>query len=137
DPGPTTPVSGTDTTADPGPTTPVSGTDTTADPGRKPLQRRKTAATSRTKNRGKRARSRSRQTQHPVRELDESELQLVRTVRPHVPVLLARDNNTAITRVQLREIIRREGLPGVGNDRITYVLRELRSEDSTTTRSTR
>ncbi|QUW78494.1 hypothetical protein SMIR_04570 [Streptomyces mirabilis] len=136
DRGPTDTESGTETTADRGPTDTESGTEITADRGHKVPLRRKTTTKPRTKNKGKRARSRSPQTQRPVRELDESERQLVREVRPHVPALLARDGNEAITRVQLREIIRREGLMGVGNDRITFVLRELRSDDITTTRST-
>lgn len=55
---------------------------------------------------------------------------------PHVPALLERDGNGAITRVQLREIIRRQGLTGVGNDRLGLVLQELRNADITTTRST-
>ncbi|WP_405884421.1 hypothetical protein OG747_41125 [Streptomyces sp. NBC_01384] len=134
--GPSAANSGTETTADQGPTDTESGTETTADRGHKVPLRRKTTTKPRTKNKGKRARSRSPQTQRTVRELDESERQLVREVRPHLPALLARDGNEAITRVQLREIIRREGLMGVGNDRITFVLRELRSDDITTTRST-
>ncbi|MGC5006398.1 hypothetical protein OIE61_39775 [Streptomyces sp. NBC_01762] len=119
-----------------GPSAAESGTETTGDRGHKVHLRRKTTTTPRTKNKAKRARSRSSRTQRPVRELDESERQLVRDVRPHVPALLARDGNEAITRVQLREIIRSEGLMGVGNDRITFVLRELRNDDITTTRST-
>ncbi|MFD6437230.1 hypothetical protein ACFWFC_31375, partial [Streptomyces venezuelae] len=106
------------------------------DRGHRAPLRRKTPTKARTKNKAKRARSRSPQKQRPVRELDESERLLVREVRPHVPALLARDGNEAITRVQLREIIRRVGLMGVGNDRITFVLRELRSDDITATRST-
>ncbi|WP_055469089.1 hypothetical protein [Streptomyces ardesiacus] len=137
DRGPTAPQSGTDTTQDRGPTTPQSGTDTTQDRGHTVPLRRKPARPSRTKNKGKRARSRSPQSQGPVRELGESERQLVRAVLPHVPGLLERDGNGAITRVQLREIIRRQGLAGVGNDRIGLVLQELRNGDvTTTTRST-
>lgn len=118
------------------PTDTESGTETTEDQGHRVPLRRKTTTKARTKTKGKRARSRSPRKQRPVRELDESERQLVREVRPHIPALLARDGNEAITRVQLREIIRREDLMGVGNDRITFVLRELRSDDITTTRST-
>ncbi|MFJ5281741.1 MULTISPECIES: hypothetical protein [Streptomyces] len=136
DRGPTTPQSGTDTTQDRGPTTPQSGTDTTQDRGHTVPLRRKPTRTSRTKNKGKRARSRSPQTERQARELGESERQLVREVRPHVPALLKRDGNGTITRVQLREIIRRQGLTGVGNDRLGLVLQELRNEDITTTRST-
>ncbi|MFF1855023.1 hypothetical protein ACFVXF_35895, partial [Streptomyces sp. NPDC058219] len=135
DRGPTTPKSGTDTTQDRGPTTPKSGTDTTQDRGHKvPLRRRTTRASRTTKN--KRTRSRSPQTERPAPELGEPERQLVREVRPHVPALLERDGNGAITRVQLREIIRRQGLTGVGNDRLGAVLQELRNTDITTTRST-
>jgi hypothetical protein len=62
---------------------------------------------------------------------------LVQQVRPHVPAVLARDGNEAVTRVQLREILRREGLKGGRNDRLSLVLQQLRSEDNTTkTRST-
>ncbi|CAL9455464.1 hypothetical protein [Streptomyces sp. enrichment culture] len=136
DRGPTTPRSGTETTQDRGPTTPRSGTETTQDRGHRVPLRRKPTRTSRTRNKAKRARSRSPHTEHQARELGESERQLVREVRPHVPALLERDGNGAITRVQLREIIRRQGLTGVGNDRLGLVLQELRNEDITTTRST-
>ncbi len=136
DRGPTAPQSGTETTQDRGPTAPQSGTETTQDRGHKVPLRRKPTRTSRTKNKDKRARSRSPQTERQARELGESERQLVREVRPHVPALLERDGNGAITRVQLREIIRRQGLTGVGNDRLGLVLQELRNEDITTTRST-
>ncbi|MFG3213487.1 hypothetical protein ACGF7X_27600, partial [Streptomyces tendae] len=135
DRGPTTPESGTDTTQDRGPTTPESGTDTTQDRGHKVPLRRKTTRTSRT-TKHKRARSRSPKTERPARELGEPERQLVHEVRPHVPALLERDGNGAITRVQLREIIRRHGLTGFGNDRLGVVLQELRNTDITTTRST-
>lgn len=131
---PSTAESGTDTTKDQGPTTPESGTDATEDRGHNVPLHRQRATKPRTKNKGKRVRS--PQTQRPARQLGESERQLVREVRPHVPALLERDGNGAITRVQLREIIRREGLVGVGNDRLGLVLQELRSDDITTTRST-
>jgi hypothetical protein len=62
--------------------------------------------------------------------------QLVRQVRRHVPALLERDGNESVTRVQLREILRREGLKGGRNDRLSLVLQQLRSEDTTTARST-
>jgi hypothetical protein len=136
DRGPTATGSGTETTQDRGPTATESGTVTTQDRGHKVPLRRKSARKSRTKNKDNRARSRSPQTERPARELGESERQLVREVRPHVPALLERDGNGAITRVQLREIIRRQGLTGVGNDRLGLVLQELRNEDITTTRST-
>ncbi|MFJ5266757.1 hypothetical protein ACIQAC_40525 [Streptomyces sp. NPDC088387] len=133
---PITTESGTDTAGDREPTATRSGTGTAGNRGQKAPLPRKTAKKARTKGKGKRVRSRATQTQRPVRELDEPERQLVRDLRPHVPALLARDGNEAITRVQLREIIRREGLTGVRNQRITFVLRELRSEDPTTPRST-
>ncbi|MGQ4336459.1 hypothetical protein ACN6LE_008196, partial [Streptomyces hayashii] len=132
DRGPTATESGTETTQNRGPT----ATETTQDRGHKVPLRRKPARKSRTKNKDKRARSRSPQTERPARELGETERQLVHEVRPHVPALLERDGNGAITRVQLREIIRRQGLTGVGNDRLGLVLQELRNEDITTTRST-
>ncbi|MFE8968353.1 hypothetical protein ACFYMR_12025 [Streptomyces albogriseolus] len=132
DRGPTATESGTETTQDRGPTATESRTETTQDQGHKVPLRRKPARKSRTKNKDKRARSRSAQTERPARELGESERQLVHEVRPHVPALLERDGNGAITRVQLREIIRRQGLTGVGNDRLGLVLQELRNEDITT-----
>ncbi|MFB7645705.1 hypothetical protein ACFC0S_00455 [Streptomyces sp. NPDC056084] len=136
DPGPTAPQSGTETTQDPGPTAPQSGTETTQDPGHKVPLRRKPVRKSRTRTTTKRARSRSAQFERTTRELSDSERQLVRDVSPHVLDLLARDGNAAITRVQLREIIRRQGLTGVGNDRLGLVLQELRNQDTTTKRST-
>ncbi|MFI8308831.1 hypothetical protein ACIF80_36645 [Streptomyces sp. NPDC085927] len=82
-------------------------------------------------------RSRSPQTQRPPREPEQSVGHLVEQVRPHVPALLARDGNEAVTRVQLREILRREGLKGGRNDRLSLVLQQLRSDDANTkTRST-
>ncbi|MFG2471504.1 hypothetical protein ACGFXB_39505 [Streptomyces canus] len=134
DRAPTATETGTETTQDRGTTATETGT--TQDRGHKVPLRRKPARKSRTKNKDKRARSRSPQTERPARELGESERQLVHEVRPHVPALLERDGNGAITRVQLREIIRRQGLTGVGNDRLGLVLQELRNEDTTTTRST-
>ncbi|MEU0651487.1 hypothetical protein ABZ485_04440 [Streptomyces albogriseolus] len=134
--GPDIAKSGTESTEDRGPTAPQSGTETAQDRGHKVPLRRKPTRTSRTKNKDKRARSRSPQTERQARELGESERQLVHEVRPHVPSLLERDGNGAITRVQLREIIRRQGLTGVGNDRLGLVLQELRNADITTPRST-
>ncbi|MBT3152441.1 hypothetical protein HTV45_16420 [Streptomyces sp. CHD11] len=134
--GPGIAKSGTEATEDRRPTAPQSGTETTQDRGHKVPLRRKPTRTSRTRNKDKPARSRSPQTERQARELGESERQLVREVRPHIPALLERDGNGAITRVQLREIIRRQGLTGVGNDRLGLVLQELRNGDITTTRST-
>ncbi|MDX3216506.1 hypothetical protein PV442_03805, partial [Streptomyces scabiei] len=107
----------------------------TGDRGQVPL-RRKTTTKTRTKNKGKRGRSRTPQTQRLPRELEQSVDQLVQQVRPHVPALLERDGNESVTRVQLREILRREGLTGGRNDRLSLVLQELRSDDTTKTRST-
>ncbi|MFF3979790.1 hypothetical protein [Streptomyces sp. NPDC001828] len=134
--GATATESGTTTTQDPGPTATQSGTGTTQDPGHKVPLRRKPVRKSQTKATAKRVGSRSAHTERTTRALSESERQLVRDVSPHVPALLARDGNAAVTRVQLREIIRRHGLTGVGNDRLGLVLRELRNEDTTTKRST-
>ncbi|MFJ2841640.1 hypothetical protein ACIPD2_08135 [Streptomyces griseofuscus] len=127
-------TSGTESTEDRGPTTSESGTETTQDRVHKVPLRRKSVRKPRTKNKDLRARSRSPRTER-ARELGEPERQLVHEVRPHVPALLERDGNAAITRVQLREIIRRQGLTGVGNDRLGLVLQELRNGDITTTRS--
>ena len=96
----------------------------------------KVPAKTKAKSKGKRGRSRIPQTQRPPREPDQSVDQLVQQVRPHVPALLARDGNAAVTRVQLREIIRREGLTGGRNDWLSLVLQELRSDDTTKARST-
>ncbi|MER6304937.1 hypothetical protein [Streptomyces sp. NPDC001657] len=116
---------GTAPTTDRGP-----GTNTgTGDRGHKvPLRRKPTPKTTK---RG--SRSRSPQTQRPPRGPEQSVEQLVQQLRPHVPALLDRDGNEAVTRVQLREILRREGLVGGRNDRLSLVLQQLRSETSTTT----
>ncbi|MFH9188657.1 hypothetical protein [Streptomyces sp. NPDC017673] len=129
DRGPTD--TGTDTTGDRGPTD--TGTDTTGDRGHKVPGRRTPAS----KATGKRSvRSRGSQAQRPPREPEQDVDQLVELIRPHVPALLERDGNEAVTRVQVREIIRREKLPGGRNDRLSLVLAALRSPDSiTTTRS--
>ncbi|GGR35437.1 hypothetical protein [Streptomyces aurantiogriseus] len=134
DPGPTDAETGTDSTGDRGPTDNNTGTDPAGDPSHAvPLRRKPTA-----KPKGKRGgRSRSQKAQRPSRELQASVDQLVQQVLPHVPALLERDGNEAITRVQLREILRREGLTGGRNDRLSLVLRQLRSEaTANTTRST-
>ncbi|WGD39750.1 hypothetical protein [Streptomyces cathayae] len=129
--GPSNTESGTDTTGDRGPSTPDTGTDTTGDREHKvPLKRKPiTEVKSRA---DKRSRSRSPQTQRPPLEPEQSVEHLVEQVRPHVPALLERDGNEAVTRVQLREIIRREGLKGGRNDRLGLALQQLRSEDTTT-----
>ncbi|MCZ0975848.1 hypothetical protein O1L55_40595 [Streptomyces albulus] len=59
--------------------------------------------------------------------------EMVERVRPHVPAVLERDGNESLTRVQLREILRAQGLQGGRNERLTPVLQRLRDEISTTT----
>ncbi|MFF4827471.1 hypothetical protein ACWDAO_02230 [Streptomyces sp. NPDC001212] len=135
DRGPTTPDTGTDPTGDRGPTTPDTGTDPTGDRGHKVPFRRK--PTTKPKGTGRRSRSHGQQAQRPSQEQQAAANDLVRQVLPHVPALLERDGNEAITRVQLREILRREGLTGGRNDRLSLVLQQLRSEATATkTRST-
>lgn len=135
--GPSAAESGTEPTGDRGPTDTDTDTDTgtepTGDRGHKvPLRRKPT-----TKIKGKRSgRSRSPQMQRLPREPEQSVDELVQQVRPHVPSLLERDGNEAITRVQLREILRREGLRGGRNERLSLVLQELRSDNTKKTRST-
>ncbi|MCP3822675.1 hypothetical protein NLX86_32700 [Streptomyces sp. A3M-1-3] len=125
--------SGTEPTGDRGPSDTDTGTEPTGDRGHKVPHRRQPTS----KAKGKRGRSRSPQTQRAPREPEQSVEHLVQQVRPHVPALLARDGNEAVTRVQLREILRREGLKGGRNDRLSLVLQQLRSDDSTTkTRNT-
>ncbi|MEU7202857.1 hypothetical protein [Streptomyces sp. NPDC045470] len=128
-PGPNGTESRTGPTGDREPTDTDTGTGPTGDREHKvPLRRKPT-----TKAKGKRGdRSRSPQTQRPPRGPEQSVEQLVQQVRPHVPALLERDGNEAVTRVQLREILRREGLKGGRNDRLSLVLQQLRSEASTT-----
>ncbi|WP_434595871.1 hypothetical protein [Streptomyces sp. A5-4] len=134
DRGPTASETGTEPTGDRGPTASETGTEPTGDRGHKvPLRRKPTT----TKGKGKRnGRSRSPQPQRPPRESEQSVDQLTQQVRPHVPALLARDGNEAITRVQLREILRREGLKGGRNERLSLVLQQLREGSDTATRST-
>ncbi|MGW7007570.1 hypothetical protein ACWGCW_33405 [Streptomyces sp. NPDC054933] len=132
--GPEGAESRTDPTGDRGPNDTDTGTDPTGDRGHTVSLRRK--PTTKAKGKGKRGGpSPSPRTQRPSRELQESVDQLVQQVRPHVPELLARDGNEAVTRVQLREILRREGLTGGRNDRLSLVLQQLRSETTSTTRS--
>ncbi|MGW0770634.1 hypothetical protein [Streptomyces sp. NPDC002676] len=118
-----------------GPSVADTGTETTGDRGHKAPLRRKTTTKPRTKDKGKRARPRTPQTQRAPRGPEQSVDQLVQEVRPHVPALLERDGNESVTRVQLREILRREGLKGGRNDRLSLVLQQLRSDNTTTTRS--
>ncbi|AXG80821.1 hypothetical protein [Streptomyces paludis] len=134
--GPTAADSGTEPTGNRGPTPTESGTEPTGDRGHTVPLRRKTTAKAKTKNKANRSRSRTPQTQRPPRELEQSTDQLVQQIRPHVPALLARDGNESVTRVQLREILRREGLKGGRNDRLSLVLAQLRNNDTTKTRNT-
>ncbi|MGV9640269.1 hypothetical protein [Streptomyces sp. NPDC003514] len=134
--GPNAAESGTEPTGDRGPNDTDTATEPTGDRGHKAPLRRKTTTKPRTKTKGKRTRSRTPQTQRPPREPEQSVDQLVQQVRPHVPALLERDGNESVTRVQLREILRREGLKGGRNDRLSLVLQQLRSDNATTTRST-
>ncbi|MDX2908234.1 hypothetical protein [Streptomyces griseiscabiei] len=136
DRGPNDTDTGTDTTGDWGPNDTDTGTDTTGDRGHTVPLRRTVPRKSRAKNKGKRGRSHTQQTRRQAREPEQSVDQLVQQVRPHVPALLARDGNASVTRVQLREILRREGLTGGRNDRLSLVLQELRHDDTTKTRST-
>ncbi|MFI9755780.1 hypothetical protein [Streptomyces collinus] len=133
--GPTDTNTGTDPTPNRGPTDTNTGTDPTGNRGQAvPLRQKRTTAKPDAERGG---RSHSQKSQRPSRDLQASVDHLVQQVLPHVPALLERDGNEAITRVQLREIIRREGLPGGRNDRLSLVLRQLRNEaTATTTRST-
>ncbi|MFD5258347.1 hypothetical protein ACFWM5_36725 [Streptomyces bobili] len=134
--GPSAAKSGTEPTGDRGPTDTNTGTEPTGNRGHKVSLRRKTTAKTMAKNKGKRGRSHTLQTQRPPRELEQSVDELAQQVRPHVPALLERDGNESVTRVQLREILRREGLKGGRNDRLSLVLQELRTDHTTKTRNT-
>ncbi|MFF2567335.1 hypothetical protein [Streptomyces sp. NPDC058084] len=127
--GPRGAESGTEDTGDRGPNAPDTGTEDTGDRGHKvPLRRKPTAKAKGTRG----GRSRSPQPQRPPREPEQSVEHLVQQVLPHVPALLVRDGNEAVTRVQLREILRREGLKGGRNDRLSLVLQQLRDADHNT-----
>ncbi|MGW5679626.1 DUF2637 domain-containing protein [Streptomyces sp. NPDC003860] len=66
-----------------------------------------------------------------------SEDDLVALIHPHVPKVLTRDGNEAITRVQLREIMRDQHI-SIRNEHLSPVLQRLRAENgTTTTRKTR
>ncbi|MGW1018730.1 hypothetical protein [Streptomyces niveus] len=134
--GPKGTKSGTDTgtepTGDRGPSGTDTGTEPTGDRGRMVAPRRK--PTPKAKGRGRRGgRSRRAQGQRPSRAVEQSVDRLVQQVGPHVPALLERDGNETVTRVQLREILRREDLKGGRNDRLSLVLQQLRAKDTTTT----
>ncbi|KUN02108.1 hypothetical protein AQI95_28955 [Streptomyces yokosukanensis] len=131
DRGPSTTNTGTEPTGDRGPSTTNTGTEPTGDRGRPVPLRRAPSTKSKKVKRG--SRPRNRQAQHLPHEVQESVDQLAGQVRPHVPALLARDGNETVTRVQLREILRQEGLKGIRNDRLSLVLQQLRSEEGVTT----
>ncbi|MEV8411394.1 hypothetical protein AB0R12_38300, partial [Streptomyces niveus] len=115
-----------------GPKGTESGTEPTGDRGLTVAPRRK--PTPKAKGRGRRgSRSRRAQGQRPSRAVEQSVDRLVQQVSPHVPPLLKRDGNETVTRVQLREILRREDLKGGRNDRLSLVLQQLRAKDTTTT----
>ncbi|WP_398858129.1 MULTISPECIES: DUF2637 domain-containing protein [Streptomyces] len=65
-----------------------------------------------------------------------TEDEIVRRLRPHIPAALARDGNSEVTRVQLRQIMRAQNI-AIRNDRLTPVLQRLRSEAAGTTTTTR
>ncbi|MCM2392039.1 DUF2637 domain-containing protein [Streptomyces albipurpureus] len=66
-----------------------------------------------------------------------SEDDIVALIHPHVPTVLERDGNEAITRVQLREIMRDQRI-SIRNENLSPVLQRLRdTTGTTTTRSTR
>lgn len=133
--GPTNTESETEPNGDPEPPHPNTGTQPNGDPRHQVPLRRKTTKANAQERRG--GRSRASQTPRPSREMEQSVDQLVQRVRPHVPALLDRDGNESVTRVQLREILRREGLKGGRNDRLGLVLQKLRSADTAKARSVR
>ncbi|MDT0382586.1 hypothetical protein RM572_27920 [Streptomyces sp. DSM 42041] len=116
-PSPTNP--GTDHTRDRGPSPTNPGTDHTRDRGPSPTN----PGTDHTRDRG------------PTNDAQETVNRLVQQVLPHVPALLKRDGNESVTRVQLREILRRQGLKGGRNDRLSLVLQQLRNDTNTTRRA--
>lgn len=84
---------------------------------------------------GNRAPDRSRTGRGPRSRPRLTEDEIVDRLRPHVRTALERDGNEAVTRVQLRAIMRAQQIP-IRNDRLTPVLARLR-DDNTTTRSPR
>ncbi|GAA3388983.1 hypothetical protein GCM10017752_11550 [Streptomyces roseoviridis] len=65
-----------------------------------------------------------------------TEDEIIELVRPHIPEVLKRDGNEAVTRVQLRGIMREHKIP-IRNDRLTPVLKRLRTPQATAARSAR
>ncbi|WP_329074891.1 hypothetical protein [Streptomyces niveus] len=137
DQGPKGTGTGTDATGDRGPRGTESGT--SSGTGRSGDRSRSVPARRKPKGKGKRKRARAQQAKGASRGSAQSLEELVTRVRPHVPALLERDGNETVSRVQLREILRREGLRGGRNDRLGLVLQQLRTETTTntTTRSSR
>lgn len=135
--GPKGTKSGTDPTGDRGPTGTVQGTGTDSGTGagtgrggdRGPVG--SVPARRKPKGKSKRKRTRAHQAKGAPRGPALPVEQLVTRVRPHVPALLERDGNETVTRVQLREILRHEGLKGGRNDRLGLVLQNLRTETTT------
>ncbi|MGW8453773.1 hypothetical protein ACWGLO_20000 [Streptomyces niveus] len=131
--GPKGTKSGTDPIGDRGPSGTDTGTGTSSGTGRGgdrghvgtvPARRKP-------KGKGKRKRARAQQAKGASRGPALPVEQLITRVRPHVPALLERDGNETVNRVQLREILRNEGLKGGRNDRLGLVLQELRTESTT------
>ncbi|MFB8440417.1 hypothetical protein ACFC7A_15365 [Streptomyces niveus] len=119
-------VSGTEPTGDRGPT--GTGMGTGGGVGSVPARRKP-------KGKGKRKRARAQQAKGASRGSALSVEQLVARARPRVPALLERDGNETVSRVQLREILRQEGLTGGRNDRLGLVLQQLRTETTVNTPS--
>ncbi|WP_326611203.1 hypothetical protein OG949_17800 [Streptomyces scopuliridis] len=123
---------GTEATGDRGPSGTDTGTGTSSGTGRGGDRGHVGSGPARRKQKRKGNRNRSRgQSKDPSRGPALSVGQLVTRVLPHVPALLERDGNQAVTRVQLREILRNEGLRGGRNDRLGLVLQELRTRTTT------
>lgn len=87
------------------------------------------------KRRGDRVPERPRTGRGPGSRPRFTEDEIVDLLRPHVRTALERDGNEAVTRVQLRAIMRDQQVP-IRNDRLSPVLARLR-DDNTKTRSHR
>ncbi|MFF2186042.1 hypothetical protein [Streptomyces sp. NPDC058155] len=129
--GPKGTKSGTDRIGDRGPSGTDTGTGTRSGTGRGGDRGHVGTVPARRKPKGKGKRTRARQAKGASRGSALPMEQLVTRVRPHVPALLERDGNETVNRVQLREILRNEGLTGGRNDRLGLVLQELRTKTTT------
>ncbi|MEV8406529.1 hypothetical protein AB0R12_12150 [Streptomyces niveus] len=131
--GPKGTKSGTDRIGDRGPSGTDTGTGTRSGTGRGGDRGHvgSVPARRKPKGKGKRKRTRARQAKGASRGPALPVEQLITRVRPHVPALLERDGNETVNRVQLREILRNEGLTGGRNDRLGLVLQELRTKTTT------